>query len=736
MPAAEPAESVHSQGLSRDSSQNRGNRRGPWLAGLLVLMLLAIGCKRGPTEAELRGAEYSIRKVNFEGVTRFKRRELHEYLELRPTQWFPLPKRRYFYEGLIPVDAERIVELYAAHGYYETEVIDVRVETIDRRRRDRVDLVFVIEEGPLTRVTDIEVRWPEGPPSGPPAAKRRAPFQRTPNIDPAHVGELVELREGEAFEVPVLNASARAMREHLKRAGYPYVEVRERAVVDRAAREARVEFEVLPGPFMRIGELDIDGLETVPDDAVRAELESSIGKPYSPARLDAMESRVYGLNVFSTVTVEPRDPNPDPDPDPDPDLDPDQGPDPARSTGGTDPQPAREGPAAPSGPAEAGGPTEQGGRLPIGVTVREGDPQRVRLGVGLGFEPNRWNQRLSVRYNHENLFRDLYGLTLTGRAGYAQLPNLINIEEHGPIAELDVLARKKGLLEKHLVWTLAPRIEVGIEQGYQFWTVQHRFGLSRFFTRWFQLELAHTLRYVDFFSVSPALDSGQTFLGLDFRDPYLVSYVDIGAKVFAVDNIANPNDGAVIGARYRVAGGPFGGQFDFQQINPFVRAYWRPIDRLQFATRVRLGLIFPFGNQPGAPIDLREYLGGAATVRGWGLRRLAPRVSGCGPPPNRVGSDCGQSIPVGGNSSVLGSFEVRVRLWRDLWAAGFVDGGDVREGVASFVPSEWNYSSGGGLRYDSPIGRFRLDVGFRLNDTPLSRGEPIWALHFGLGESF
>ena len=66
-----------------------------------------------------------------------------------------------------------------------------------------------------------------------------------------------------------------------------------------------------------------------------------------------------------------------------------------------------------------------------------------------------------------------------------------------------------------------------------------------------------------------------------------------------------------------------------------------------------------------------------------------------------------------------------------------VDMGDVRAGVASFSPRNWNYSAGPGLRYDSPIGIFRLDVGFRLNETDQSRQEPrIWAIHLGLGESF
>jgi outer membrane protein assembly factor BamA len=359
----------------------------------------------------------------------------------------------------------------------------------------------------------------------------------------------------------------------------------------------------------------------------------------------------------------------------------------------------------------------------------------VRLGVAFGFEPTRWDQRVSARYSHENLFHALYRLRLTARAGYAELPNFINPQAHGPVAEIDLYTEKKGLLEKHLVWTLEPQIELGIEQGYQYWSTQNRFGVSRFFGRWVQLRVNHTLRYVNFFSISPTLRTQDTFLSLDFRDPYVISYVGAGATVFAVDRITSPNNGAVIDLDYRVAGGPFGGQYDFQELTPSVRLYWRPIERLQFAGRAQLGLIFPFGDQPGAPIDLRQYLGGTDTVRGWGLRRLAPRVDNCESGQSYRDGTC-ESIPVGGNTFVLANFEVRVRTWKQLWVAGFVDGGDVQLGISSFVPAQWNYSAGGGLRYDSPIGKFRLDAGVRLNETLLSEGEPIWAIHFGLGESF
>src|SRR5690606_18003175 len=149
----------------------------------------------------------------------------------------------------------------------------------------------------------------------------------------------------------------------------------------------------------------------------------------------------------------------------------------------------------------------------------------------------------------------------------------------------------------------------------------------------------------------------------------------------------------------------------------------------------RVGMIFPFGDQPGAPIDMRQYLGGVSTVRGWGRRRLSPKVDDCEPGESPTVGGC-ESIPVGGNTSVPGTVELRVLTIDSLWVAAFLDVGDVQAGVRQFEPSQWNYSVGGGLRYASPVGKFRLDVGVRLNETESSRGEPVWAVHFGLGEAF
>ena len=65
--------------------------------------------------------------------------------------------------------------------------------------------------------------------------------------------------------------------------------------------------------------------------------------------------------------------------------------------------------------------------------------------------------------------------------------------------------------------------------------------------------------FFDFFQIQETLDANRTLLGLDFRDPYLLSYLKVESNLYLTDRILDPNNGVVVGIRYAIAGGPFGG---------------------------------------------------------------------------------------------------------------------------------------------------------------------------------
>ncbi len=635
-----------------------------------LLLVLATACAHRRTTLEtVAGATARIRHVTVDGNDSVKDGDIESHMNLQESKWFPRPKREWFLEGLIPVDRARIEEYYASRGFHDAHVVSFTHET--HRKGKVVDLHVEVVENDPTRVRSIEFAWPDGEPAGPPDRHASKDAIQT------HCA----LGRDEPFDVGELTASESTMRAALMQRGYAFAEVIGHAEVDRAARTADVRYELRPGPFVRLGEIRITGLRAVPESAVRVEIEGFEGKPFAPSRLDQLEQAVYGLDVFSTVTVVPDE-------------------------------------------------TPVNGTVGLTIDVSESAPQSVRLGVGLGFDPTRWQQYGVMKYSHTNIDRKLARFDLRLQVGYAELPALWDPQQHGPVAELAPTIRRKGFLERKLVWTASPSIELGIQNGYQFYAPKTRVGVSRFFTRFFELDLSHNFRFVDFFDVDPGLDTRGSILGLDFRDPYILSFIELRATAHLTDRLLDPQHGVVVGATWGLAGGIFGGNYDYNRVTPELRAYWTPLrNRLQFAGRAEVGMILPFGDEPGAPFDLAYYLGGSNTVRGFGYRTISPRIDSC-----RSGS-C-RVIPIGGQSMVNASAEVRVRLWRDLWLVGFGDMGDVRAAVTRFTPSQWNYTMGPGLRYHSKIGVFRLDAGFRLNTTGYGRDQPIGAVHFGLGEAF
>ena len=96
---------------------------------------------------------------------------------------------------------------------------------------------------------------------------------------------------------------------------------------------------------------------------------------------------------------------------------------------------------------------------------------------------------------------------------------------------------------------------------------------------------------------------------------------------------------------------------------------------------------------------------------------------------------------MGGKSFVNFSTEVRFPVWRNLSAVAFLDGGNVWTGAWDFNLNDLRYDAGPGLRYNTPIGPLRLDVGFQLNPIPglLVNGEPqtrALRVHFSFGQAF
>jgi outer membrane translocation and assembly module TamA len=146
------------------------------------------------------------------------------------------------------------------------------------------------------------------------------------------------------------------------------------------------------------------------------------------------------------------------------------------------------------------------------------------------------------------------------------------------------------------------------------------------------------------------------------------------------------------------------------------------------ASGARLGLAHGFPRQVGGeivqdlPASERFFAGGDTTIRGFALDTV-------GTP----GTISERGFPTGGNAVLILNGELRVPVWGDVGTAFFIDGGNVFRRVTDFAIDELRGSVGFGVRYRSPIGPIRLDMGFKLDPRD---GERRRVLHFSIGQAF
>ena len=165
-------------------------------------------------------------------------------------------------------------------------------------------------------------------------------------------------------------------------------------------------------------------------------------------------------------------------------------------------------------------------------------------------------------------------------------------------------------------------------------------------------------------------------------------------------------------------------------------SYYKSLGQVVWANRITLGLAHSFSSND-VPTSERFFSGGETTLRGFPINGAGPQrtVPACSNP--SVPSTCvNLQVPVGGDQLFIFNSEFRfpLRIKKGLGAAVFYDGGNVYGpiSITQFV-RDYTNTVGIGLRYKTPIGPIRFDIGRNLNPV---NGVKATQFYITLGQAF
>jgi outer membrane protein insertion porin family len=214
------------------------------------------------------------------------------------------------------------------------------------------------------------------------------------------------------------------------------------------------------------------------------------------------------------------------------------------------------------------------------------------------------------------------------------------------------------------------------------------------------------------------------------RFPDLVGIIQI-ARVgvsYVTDNRDDPLDpkrGVLTSSTFQIASKGLGSEVDFLSLFNQT-TYQRKSGVGTLALSNRIGWKVPYGDTLELPITERYFGGGSTTLRGFDVDEAGP--------------------PGGGQLLTIQNFEYRVPIktfsFGTLGGAAFYDTGTVFERPSDFSFTDYTHSAGLGLRFLTPLGPVRFDVGFnlnpqiRINEFGLPEREKRTQLFFTLGQAF
>jgi len=659
------------------------------LACAQVLAPLALGA-RGAS-AQVGEDSVEIRSIEFVGNASFAEAQLRASIvadatrcqspALLPLCWLGTSLDRAYYDPrVLSFDSVRVRLFYYRHGYREAQVA---VDTT--REGEGVHVRFRVTEGPPVLVSELRL---EGADSLPPALGRNLP-----------------LRVGGPLDEIAVEATRDSLRGRLQERGYYRADVLANYDIERSSpHRARVEYQLLPGPLTRFGAIEVRGASRVDTALILRALAFRPGDAYSRTALLHSQRNLFALEVFRHAEI------------------------------------------APLG-------TVSDTLLPVRVQVIEGLQHRLRFGLGVTTAAylnaeGRWLSRNLLggarRLEASVRLANVLAGQLEAAPGfdecsdrYCDLSGSLHLDFAQsrflhPLATLGV-----GLFSERVT---VPQVYVRTSHG-AYTSIGRSFGRGGSVAAGYRPELTQLESDEQVFCASFTACEAEDIRVL--REPHRLAPLTLALSIERANSLLAPTRGWAFRLESEAAGAATLSEFAYLRGVAELVGYREPFRGVVVASRARGGWARALG-APGEGLGLhpqrRFFAGGSSSVRGFAQYRLGPKLltadaartlartdslgAGCSPQTINAG-ECDVSVlarnqpdelelqPVGGSVMLEGNVEVRFPLmFESIRGAAFLDIGQVWRAADEMRLGALAWSPGLGVRYYSPIGPVRVDIGY------------------------
>ncbi len=705
-----------------------------WLSALLALSLTLFGCVKKPyqsevcTEANANGC--IIEDVAIQGSPSVSPGSVKEKIATTETSrvlggamenvpllsiWDRLTVE---YGRLDPFvlerDLARVERYYRSMGYYEAHA---RAGRVVQKPDGKIRVEIAVDQGPPVKIALVTLAW-----------KDLDDANSKKVLVPVNVAATKLIKRGDRFEEEPYEGTkkliVRAMTDH----GFAYGEVEGKTDVDLVKHEARLTYTVTTGPLCKFGPIKFAGLGDLPEPIFRTSLDIKEGDEYSTAKLDSAQVGLANFGVLGAVDVV-------------------------------------------SETAPAGQPKNPS--VPITFKAQKTQLRTIRIGAGAQIG-SIFEAHGIIGWEHRNFFGGLRRFTVDFQPGVILYPTSINnLFTQAPTRILPQALLRAEL--KQPLW-FSPRTVGVIGASANFYRLQTADTVNEIpisytetvsptgvpiVTRVEQPIVGYRELAARTGAERSFWDNRQyvgAFYNIQFDNPFsynqqeipngyvnlLISYVDFIGTVdlrFNADgklDKLHPNRGFYFSNDFQVAG--LGGSADDIRIRPELRTYIPISKKVTLAYRAVIGLLFPrnYGDalkkkfpdclavlndqhaQDEAAARARDlqifqfrafFSGGPNSNRGYPYNGVGPQDDAHFITEN---TPCGEVlVATGGLSLWEQSVELRFPLVGKAGAVIFIDASDVNREL-QFRVTFPHVSTGVGFRYDTPVGPFRVDLGYRV----------------------